>query len=180
MCSHHFIKSHAPAWWRHQIETFSALLPFVRESTGDWWIPFTKAHDGELWCLLWSTPEQTVEQTIDTPVIWDAIVLIIASMKCNHRIIFGFNICYCSINMSVRPGSLVAVVGSVGAGKSTLLSAILGETEKISGQVNVNVSIGDDNKTICITNQCLSRPYAKWYMGLMNKWSTTIWSICYR
>ena len=50
----------------------------------------------------------------------------------------------CSINMFVKPGSLVAVVGSVGAGKSTLLSAILGETEKISGLVTVNVSYSPD------------------------------------
>ena len=133
---------------------FSITGPLWGESTGDWWISLTKAGHGELWCFLWSTPEHTVQQTIDTLLIWDAIVLIIASMKYNRRITFGFYICYCSINMSVKPGSLVAVVGSVGAGKSTLLSAILGETEKISGQVKVNVSIGDDNKTIFITNQC--------------------------
>ena len=35
-----------------------------------------KASDAELWCFVWSTPEQTVEQTIGTPVIWDAIALI--------------------------------------------------------------------------------------------------------
>ena len=46
------------------------------EFTGDRWIPLTKASDGELWYFLWSTPEQTVEQTIDTLVIWDATVLI--------------------------------------------------------------------------------------------------------
>ena len=34
------------------------------------------ASDMELWCFLWSAPEQTVEQTIDTPGIWDAISLI--------------------------------------------------------------------------------------------------------
>ena len=35
----------------------------------------------------------------------------------------------------------MAVVGSVGAGKSSLLSAILGEMEKLSGVVNVDVRI---------------------------------------
>ncbi|XP_053206592.1 ATP-binding cassette sub-family C member 3-like [Panonychus citri] len=42
------------------------------------------------------------------------------------------------INMQVKPGSLVAIVGSVGSGKSSLLSAILGEMEKISGRININ------------------------------------------
>ena len=43
------------------------------------WIPLTKASDTELSCFLWSAPEQSVEQTLDTPVIWDAIALIITS-----------------------------------------------------------------------------------------------------
>ena len=48
------------------------------ESTGDQWIPPTKASDAELCCFLWSAPEQAIEQTIQTPVIWDAIALIMA------------------------------------------------------------------------------------------------------
>ena len=32
----------------------------------------TKASDAELWCFLRSAPEQTDEQTIETPMIWDA------------------------------------------------------------------------------------------------------------
>ena len=31
------------------------------EFTGPRWIPHTKASDAELWCLLWSAPELTVE-----------------------------------------------------------------------------------------------------------------------
>ena len=31
------------------------------EFTGDWWIPLTKASNAELWCFLWSAPEQTIE-----------------------------------------------------------------------------------------------------------------------
>ena len=50
------------------------------ESTGHRWILLTKASDAELWCFLWSTPEQTVEQTIDTLVIWDAIALTMMSL----------------------------------------------------------------------------------------------------
>ena len=32
--------------WEH----FPRYLPFVREFTGHWLIPLTKAGDGELWC----------------------------------------------------------------------------------------------------------------------------------
>ena len=39
------------------------------------WIPFTKTSDVKLRCFLWCTPWQTVEQTVDMPVIWDAMVL---------------------------------------------------------------------------------------------------------
>ena len=34
----------------------------------------------ELWCFLWSAPEQTVEPTMDTLVICDAIALIMTSL----------------------------------------------------------------------------------------------------
>ena len=54
---------------------FRFIGPLWGESIGDQWIPLTKASDAELWYFLWSAPEQTVEQTIETPVIWDAIAL---------------------------------------------------------------------------------------------------------
>ena len=45
------------SWWRHLMETFSTLFgPLWGESTGDRWIPLTKASDAELWCSLWSAP----------------------------------------------------------------------------------------------------------------------------
>ena len=40
----------------------------------------TKASDAKLWCFVGSAPEQTVEQTIETPVIWDPIALIMTSL----------------------------------------------------------------------------------------------------
>uniref|UniRef100_A0A669EZI3 ABC-type glutathione-S-conjugate transporter n=1 Tax=Oreochromis niloticus TaxID=8128 RepID=A0A669EZI3_ORENI len=49
--------------------------------------------------------------------------------------------CLKRISVSVPRGSLVAVVGPVGSGKSSLLSAMLGETEKRSGQVTVKGSV---------------------------------------
>lgn len=48
-------------------------------------------------------------------------------------------LCVCSINMMVPQGSLLAVVGHVGCGKSSLLSALLGEMEKVEGEVSIRV-----------------------------------------
>ena len=58
---------------------FRVTGPLCGEFTGHRWIPLTKAGDAELWCFLWSATEQTLEQTIERLVIWDAIVLIMTS-----------------------------------------------------------------------------------------------------
>ena len=58
---------------------FRVIDPLWGESTGHWWIPLTKAGDTVIWCFLWYAPEQTVKQTIETLVIWDAIALIVTS-----------------------------------------------------------------------------------------------------
>mmetsp|Transcript_13284 Transcript_13284/g.27849 ORF Transcript_13284/g.27849 Transcript_13284/m.27849 type:complete len:1151 (+) Transcript_13284:3-3455(+) len=50
-----------------------------------------------------------------------------------------------NITTHIRPGSLVAVVGSVGSGKSSFLSAILGEMESI-GDSKVYVPRSEDEK----------------------------------
>ena len=44
-----------------------------------------------------------------------------------------------SLNLRVKPGQLVAVVGQVGAGKSSLIQALLGEMEKHGGNVSLKV-----------------------------------------
>ena len=68
-----------PRWWRrHQMKTF---FPLCGEITGHRWIPLTKASDAELWCFLWSVPEQKVEKTFGTPVIWNTIEFIITSLQ---------------------------------------------------------------------------------------------------
>uniref|UniRef100_A0A665WWK1 ATP-binding cassette, sub-family C (CFTR/MRP), member 3 n=1 Tax=Echeneis naucrates TaxID=173247 RepID=A0A665WWK1_ECHNA len=46
-----------------------------------------------------------------------------------------------NINLMVRQGSLLAVVGHVGCGKSSLISALLGETEKLEGEVSIRGSV---------------------------------------
>ena len=75
---------HCIIYTETKMETFSALLGLCHL-----WIPLTKARDMELWCFLWSAPYQMVEQTIDTPVIWDAIMLIMMSQWYN---ITGFTV----------------------------------------------------------------------------------------
>ena len=50
------------------METFSTLLALVRGNRSPV-IHSTKASNAELWCFIWYVPEQTVESTIDTPVI---------------------------------------------------------------------------------------------------------------
>ena len=52
----------------------------VMEIAGHQWFPSQKASDAELWCFLWTVPERVVEETIETPVIWDAIMVIITSL----------------------------------------------------------------------------------------------------
>ena len=52
---------------------FPVTGPLWGEFTGHRWNPLTKASDAELWCFLWSALEQTVEQTTETPVIWDPL-----------------------------------------------------------------------------------------------------------
>ena len=65
---------------------FRVIGPLWGESIGHRWIPLSKTSDAELWCILWSAPEQTVEQTIETLVIWDAIALIFyAIVMKNHQ-----------------------------------------------------------------------------------------------
>ena len=64
---------------------FRASGPWWGESTGHRWIPLKKTSDEELWCFLWSTPEQTIEQTIETPVSWDALALIMTSLYWHAR-----------------------------------------------------------------------------------------------
>ena len=62
---------------------FRVTGPLWGESTGNWWIPLTKASDVELWYFLWYVQEQSIEQTIETPVILDAIALIMTSLQCS-------------------------------------------------------------------------------------------------
>ena len=64
--------------WKH----FPLYWPFVWGIHRSRWIPFTRASDTELWCFLWSAPEQKVEKAISTLMIWDAVALIMMIFQC--------------------------------------------------------------------------------------------------
>ena len=69
------------SWWRYQMETFSALLAICE---GIHRSPAGSPHKGQ-WrgaMIFLSAAEQTVQQTIETPLISDAIVLTMTSLKC--------------------------------------------------------------------------------------------------
>ena len=51
-------------WWRHHIHGVVSWRGVV---------PLKKASYAELWCFLWSAPEQTVEQTICHILLWFGI-----------------------------------------------------------------------------------------------------------
>nr|XP_022316598.1 multidrug resistance-associated protein 1-like [Crassostrea virginica] len=59
------------------------------------------------------------------------------------------------ITLNIPEGSLVAIVGPVGSGKSSFLSAILGEMEKIHGEVTVRGSLAFVTQQAWIQNLTL-------------------------
>ncbi|CAG2170013.1 unnamed protein product, partial [Oppiella nova] len=60
-----------------------------------------------------------------------------------------------NINLIIERNSLVAVVGQVGAGKSSLLSALLGNMEKTSGEVNISGTVAYVSQQAWIQNTTL-------------------------
>lgn len=56
----------------------------------------------------------------------------------NGSFSWGSETCLKNINIKVKKGRLVAVVGQVGSGKTSLISALLGEMEKLTGSVNID------------------------------------------
>ncbi|CRL02706.1 CLUMA_CG015844, isoform A [Clunio marinus] len=72
-----------------------------------------------------------------------------------------------NINMKVKKGNLTAIVGSVGCGKTSLVSALLGEMEKLNGNINVDGRTAYVPQQAWIQNSTLrdnilfGRPYDK-------------------
>ena len=59
---------------------FRVIGPLWGESTCHRGILLTKASNTEFVCFFWSALKQIFEQTIETPVIWEAIALITTSL----------------------------------------------------------------------------------------------------
>ena len=83
LCTRFAIYQDGVNLWKY----FPRYWPFMRGTTSHLWIPLTKTNNAELWCFVWSEPDQTVYETIkmikiivvfhfETPVIWDAVALI--------------------------------------------------------------------------------------------------------
>ncbi|PVD27667.1 hypothetical protein C0Q70_12834 [Pomacea canaliculata] len=60
-----------------------------------------------------------------------------------------------NVDISIGVGRLVAVVGHVGSGKSSLISALLGETEKLTGEVIIKSSVAYAPQQAWIQNTTL-------------------------
>ena len=76
-----------------KLKQFPRYWAFLREYTFHQWIPLTKASGTELWCFIWSAPEQTVKQTIETLEIRDAIALIMYDIA-----MFYHKLSYCILD----------------------------------------------------------------------------------
>ena len=62
------------------VNIFRVTDPLWGESTGHQCISLTKASDAGLWYFLWCAPEQMTEQTVQMPVIWDTVTIIMTSL----------------------------------------------------------------------------------------------------
>ncbi|KAG5518290.1 hypothetical protein PMAC_003086 [Pneumocystis sp. 'macacae'] len=72
------------------------------------------------------------------------------------------------INLKVKKGELVCIVGPIGSGKSTLLLSIINETYKIHGTININGTISYCSQVSWIQNSTVmdnilfGKPYDKY------------------
>lgn len=60
-----------------------------------------------------------------------------------------------SIDLQIRQGSIVAIVGPVGSGKSSILETLLGEMNKVYGRVSVSGKIAYVPQTSWVMNTTL-------------------------
>ncbi len=67
----------------------------------------------------------------------------------------GSLLCLKQVNLEVKPGELVAVVGGVGCGKSSLLNAILGEVREVAGTTEVHGTLAFFSQSPFVLNATL-------------------------
>ena len=81
---------------------FHVTGPLCGEFTGHRWIPLTRPVTRELWCFLWSGPEEMLEWTIMRLVVWEREIKFISLFEdrghrgpystykpCNHNLYIG-------------------------------------------------------------------------------------------
>ena len=78
------------SWWRHQMETFSALLALCAGNSPATGNSPHKASDAELLYFLWSAPEKTVEQTIVRLVTRSTLFDSLSPQRCGSIFTSGF------------------------------------------------------------------------------------------
>lgn len=61
-------------------------------------------------------------------------------------------ICVRRVTLECKPGSFIAVVGSVGSGKTSLVNTILGEVKQLSGKTSVKGNLAYFSQTPFIMN----------------------------
>ena len=91
-------------------------------------LPLTKASDAELWCFFGSEPEQTVKQTIETPVIWDIMAPIMTSLWCKAASISGLSRWNMGVRSTFSPGTKqlgIKVKLSAGSGTEIWFALIM-------------------------------------------------------
>lgn len=67
----------------------------------------------------------------------------------------GSLLCLKQVNLDIKPGELVAVVGGVGCGKSSLLNAILGEVRGLAGMTEVHGTLAFFSQSPFVLNATL-------------------------
>ena len=94
--------------------------PLWGETIGHRRSPLTKASDTGLWDFLWSALEQPFEQIIETPVILDAIVLIMGFLQCREIVVHhaGYELTIFHAIETFPKGQLISFVLQKDAGKS--------------------------------------------------------------
>ena len=102
-------------WWRHQMGTSSKLLALCAGNslvTGEFpsQRPATWSFDVS---LIRSVTEQMFKQTIKTPVIWDAIALIMTSLWCAFPAWFHFVVFHFLVIRTNFVHALTAYIGLV-------------------------------------------------------------------
>ena len=123
---------------------FRVTGPLCGEFTCHRWIPLTKASDMELWCFLWSATEQTFKQTIKTPVISDAIALIMTITVMHISSVI--KISFCRISFSGHQNKFCACLDSI-YGSRVILVMCKNCSDISWHQLNLNQS-----KTNCPKN----------------------------